>query len=119
MNKQKELLEILAPHRVSGNTVSRAELSVRLGIPDRTVREIIAEARKSGVPIISDSRTNGYYLSYEQDDVLKITLELRSRAFDLLETARALEVHLKDKDPNQIVLWEDLKWGCNHAETQG
>lgn len=103
--KEQKLLEILSLYRTSDNRVSRQDLAYTLNLDDRTVRLLIAKARKSGIPILSDNKQPGYYLSYESDDVdAFLKREMMPRKKDIEETIEALKKHIREGDPNQITI---------------
>jgi len=56
---------------------------------DRLIRDAVAELRKQGYAICSDSSSAGYFFS--PTHVQHTIAELKSRAGELFETARALE----------------------------
>jgi len=56
---------------------------------DRQIRDAVTELRKQGYAICSDSGRAGYY--YSPQHVSHTIAELKSRAGELFETARALE----------------------------
>ena len=51
------------------DAISRQELCARLGYGDRSVRRLIAKARKQGVPVIPNTVKGGYYLGTTQEDI--------------------------------------------------
>lgn len=103
----RTLLEIMAFYRHSCNPISRKQLELLLGVSDRNVRELIKQARKRGIPILSDSTNYGYYLSYRDADISRfLNREILSKIKDLNETFLALAVHIKPIDPNQITIDE-------------
>ena len=64
---------------------------VRLTSEDqRTVRKMIHEERRRGVPILSDN-TNGYFLPGSQQEREACVRSLRHRANEILAAARAIE----------------------------
>lgn len=69
---------------------SRKQLTSVTGLSDRALRREISELRKNGYPVCTDSRKGGYWIG-EGEDVKRLTKELESRAFDLLETSRRIK----------------------------
>lgn len=103
----QKLLEIMASHRDFRNPISRKELEEILGMSDRIIRDMIKQARKRGIPILSDSSSYGYFLSYREADISRfLNREIMSKIKDLNETFSALVVHIKPIDPNQITIDE-------------
>lgn len=66
------------------NAISRAQLSVLTGLPDRTNRQAIEDARRSGVMIISGSNTKGYYITDDYTEWKMFLEEHRRRALSEL-----------------------------------
>lgn len=60
------------------NKISRQSLSICTGLPDRTVRRLISDARMRGIPIVGDP-AGGYYLAETEADVRLLLSELNSR----------------------------------------
>ena len=103
----KNLLEIMSLYRNRYCPISRKDLAEFMELDDRTVRYIIAKARKRGIPIISDSAHYGYYLSYDEEDIVRfLNREILGKIRDLNETLHALAVHIRPFDPNQITIDE-------------
>lgn len=71
------------------NKISRESLSMCTGLPDRTVRRLISDARMRGVAIVGDP-TGGYYLAETEEDVMLLLGELRSRIIKLSHCAGAV-----------------------------
>ena len=60
------------------NKISRKSLTMCTGLPDRSVRRLISEAREQGAPIVGDP-TGGYYMAESEADVRLLLSELNSR----------------------------------------
>lgn len=60
------------------NKISRQSLSICTGLPDRTVRRLISDARMRGIPIVGDP-AGGYYMAETEADVRLLLSELNSR----------------------------------------
>lgn len=106
----QRLLEIMAGYRHSSNPISRETLEKKLSLSDRKIRDMIKQARKRGIPILSDSSNYGYFLSYHDADISRfLNREILSKIKDLSETFQALSVHIKPVDPNQITIDEVVK----------
>lgn len=64
---------------------------VRLtGEDQRTVRKMIHEERRRGVPILSNSK-DGYYLPSNEYERAECVRQMRGRAREILAAARAIE----------------------------
>lgn len=71
------------------NKISRQSLSICTGLPDRTVRRLISDARMRGIPIVGDP-AGGYYMAETEEDVMLLLGELRSRIIKLSHCAGAV-----------------------------
>lgn len=60
------------------NKISRESLRACTGLPDRSVRRLISDARMRGLPIVGDP-TGGYYMAETEADVRLLLAELGSR----------------------------------------
>ena len=67
------------------NAVTRQELVNRTGKDNRTVREMIQEARLAGYPIMSSSTSSGYWLVESVEEAEQYIRENRSRIKKLTE----------------------------------
>ena len=83
---------------------SRYTLAMAIGINERTFREAVRELRREGHLIITESTVEGYRLGTKKE-AERTAKELRSRAYDLLKTAKALE----GADPNQLTIGEVMQ----------
>ena len=83
---------------------SRYILARAIGISERRFRRVVRELRLEGNLIISDSRTGGYRLG-TKEEAKATARELKSRAYDLLRTAKALE----GVDPDQLTISEVMQ----------
>lgn len=83
---------------------SRYILARAIGISERRFRRAVHELRLEGNLIVSDSKTGGYRLG-TKEEAKATARELRSRAYDLLKTARALE----GADPDQLTIGEVMQ----------
>lgn len=60
------------------NKISRRNLVICTGLPDRSVRRLISDARMQGIPIVGDP-AGGYYMAETEEDVRLLLGELGSR----------------------------------------
>lgn len=72
------------------NAISRKSLVECTGLPDRSVRRLIAKARAEGHAIVGDPN-GGYYLAETEDDINLLLGELRSRMGKLAQCYRAVK----------------------------
>lgn len=66
------------------NKISRRSLVICTGLPDRSVRRLISEARERGIPIVGDPN-GGYYMAETEGDINLLLSELRSRMTKLFK----------------------------------
>ena len=71
------------------NKISRKSLMLCTGLPDRSVRRLISEARMRGIAIVGDP-AGGYYMAETEEDVMLLLSELRSRIIKLSHCAGAV-----------------------------
>lgn len=71
------------------NKISRESLRACTGLPDRSVRRLISDAREHGIPIVGDP-TGGYYMAENEGDVNLLIAELTSRMNKLALCANAI-----------------------------
>lgn len=64
------------------NKISRESLRACTGLPDRSVRRLISDAREHGIPIVGDP-TGGYYMAETEADIRLLRSELMSRMMKL------------------------------------
>ena len=72
-----------------GSVWTRSELVMLLDLPDRSIRNMIREARRQGVPIMA-LPNGGYKLAQTQEEKQKLLHMYRGRAMDELSTYSAL-----------------------------
>ena len=72
------------------NKISRQSLSICTGLPDRTVRKLISDARMRGIPIVGDP-AGGYYIAETEADIKLLLGELYSRIEKLAHCAGAVK----------------------------
>lgn len=71
------------------NKISRESLTICTGLPDRSVRRLISDARMRGVAIVGDP-TGGYYMAETEADVSLLLAELASRMGKLAKCYNAV-----------------------------
>lgn len=80
----------------------RFTLAAAIGISERTFRETVRALRREGHPIISESSGHGYRLGTRKE-AKAMARELRSRAYDMLKTANAMDSQLDGQ-----MTWEEV-----------
>lgn len=90
------MIDIVAyiPHGEQ-NAISRRELVRLTGLPDREVRELIAEARYM-LPIISSGK--GYYRPVTVDEVKRWLAREKKRAISVFRSMRGAREFLKNAE---------------------
>lgn len=78
------------------NAVSREVLATRLGLPDRTVRRLIEEARDRGEMICNDGDGEGYYLACDIGQIERQYRKDRARALTVLKRLKTMRKMLRD-----------------------
>lgn len=78
------------------NAVSREVLSTRLGLPDRTVRKLIEDARDRGELICNDGDGEGYYRSYDIGQIERQYRVDRARALAVMKRLKTMRRMLND-----------------------
>lgn len=78
------------------NAVTREQLSLRTGLPDRKVRKLIEEARKDGAQIVNDQDGEGYYLSDDRAELERQCRTNTSRALSILKQNTHLRRRIKE-----------------------
>ncbi len=73
-----------------GNARSIRYLKGILHRDGRTIRALIEQERRSGTLILSDNQ-HGYFLAANQGEVERFVRSMKHRAYEIIETARAIE----------------------------
>jgi DNA-binding GntR family transcriptional regulator len=93
---RRDVLAILQARVGAGRAIRAREIAQRLGLrgryADRPVREAIKQLRRDGHLILSSvGRNPGYYVAATEQEWREFRdANLRPRAYDILETARAM-----------------------------
>jgi hypothetical protein len=78
------------------NAVTRRELGLILNLPDRTIRNMIEDARREGAIIINDGSGIGYYRSDNLQDLHRQYKMNQSRAMSVLVQQKHLRRRIKE-----------------------
>ena len=70
---------------------SKEYLSAKLNCSEREIRKAVAELRRMGYNVCSNSGRKGYWLG-DEEDKKRTVKEYRARAYALLKTAQAIEL---------------------------
>ncbi len=73
-----------------GNALTARHLKDILHCDSRTLRRLIEQERRQGIPILSNTQS-GYYLAGSKDEIKKFIRSMRHRALEILRTAAAVE----------------------------
>lgn len=77
--------------------ISRRQLSVITGIPDRQLRRQIAQERRAGVLILSSTESNGgYYRAASREELQRYVRSMQSRSKEILTVIRTAEEALQN-----------------------
>ena len=77
--------------------ISRRQLSVITGIPDRQLRRQIAQERRAGVLILSSIESNGgYYRAASREELQRYVRSMQSRSKEILTVIRTAEEALQN-----------------------
>ncbi len=76
--------------RGAENALTLRDLQALTGADGRTIRLEIEQARRAGVPILSNCR-DGYFLPAGEDEKALFVRQMRRRAGEILRTAAAVE----------------------------
>lgn len=85
------------------NAVSRAELQRRTGLPDRTVRALIEDARRKGQHILSSSADKGYWQSNLPEEIKEFIRESDSRIKKTAQAVEPLRRYIAQQEGNGVV----------------
>ena len=77
------------------NAISRKRLAKITGLPDRTARKMIEQARYDGVPIINLQDGVGYYITTDPREMVQQIMIDENRQKSLAKTQRARKRWLK------------------------
>lgn len=78
------------------NKISRESLRACTGLPDRSVRRLISDAREHGIPIVGDP-TGGYYMAETEGDIRLLLSELSSRIGKLARCYTEVRKHAAER----------------------
>ena len=83
------------------NAVTREELEMRMGLPDRTIRNMIEAARREGALIVNDGSGAGYYISDNLEDLKRQQKMNNSRAMSILVQQKHLRRRIKELEAKE------------------
>ena len=83
------------------NAVSRRELEMRMGLPDRTIRNMIEAARREGALIVNLGNGEGYYISEDLNDIRHQYKMNNSRAMSILVQQKHLRRRIKELEAKE------------------
>ena len=78
------------------NAIRRSDLVAQVNLPDRTVRNMIEEARRNGAIIINDGSGVGYYTSDDLEELTRQYKMNQSRAMSILVQQKFLRRRIKE-----------------------
>lgn len=74
----------------NASRIKSGEISRKLGIEGSTIRALVNELRKDGVPIASDS--DGYYIAEKPDELDHTIAQLNSRIHKMIQAREGLKI---------------------------
>lgn len=80
------------------NAVKRWELMDKIMKPDREIRRMIEDARRSGVIILNLSNGNGYFRPDKKEEILRYIRQEEARARSIHRNLKAAKKALKAID---------------------
>lgn len=80
------------------NAVKRFELMDKIMRPDREIRRMIEDARRSGVIILNLSNGNGYFRPDKKEEILRYIRQEEARARSIHRNLKAAKKALKAID---------------------
>lgn len=78
-------------NRLSHKPITKKELHSMTGYSDREIRAAVQTLRNNGYPVMSSSKTKGYWIARNECEINMLIAELKSRASEMMNTARSLE----------------------------
>ena len=78
-------------NRLSHKPTTKKELHSMTGYNDREIRAAVKNLRDNGYPVMSSSKKSGYWIARNEDEIHMLIAELKSRASEMMNTARSLE----------------------------
>ena len=98
MTERERMVLLAIPFSREGG-VRRKTLAVRLGIPDRSLRDIIESLQNAGWPIVNFQDGEGYFLAETAEEVARYKNQERSRARNITAKARGIKFRpdIRDK----------------------
>lgn len=94
------------------NKISRESLRACTGLPDRSVRRLISDARMRGFAIVGDPE-GGYYMAEKEADYDLLLGELLSRAKRLTDCYKQIYICKELKK----VVWDAIVGGPDASST--
>ena len=87
------------------NAVKRWELMDKIMRPDRDIRRMIEDARRSGVIILNLSNGNGYFRPDKKEEILRYIRQEEARARSIHRNLKAAKKALRAID-GQLTLYD-------------
>jgi biotin operon repressor len=93
-----DFTELLQPGEPQA--VHMSELAEKVGVDERTLRQMIYHARESGVPVLSSAA--GYFLPGDDLEIRAFEKGMRQRARSALVSLGSVKKNRKSAEPSQI-----------------
>ena len=92
-NQPDDTTKMMVLSMLTNKPQDRYTLAAAIGISERPFREAVRQLRREGHSIISESSGRGYRLGTKKEAKV-MARELRSRAYDMIKTANAMDAQL-------------------------
>lgn len=84
-----DLLAVMVNHCGEDKAISSRELGVKVGVPERKIRQLVTECRQDGTAICGHPKS-GYFVASNQKELEETLDFLRHRALTSLKLASTL-----------------------------
>jgi hypothetical protein len=107
-NKLIELIDLLSQHRSRANGITCAQVSAKLKLRERKVRELVTEARFSAVALCGTPEA-GYFIADTPEELDETTAFLQHRAMKSLKVVALMRGTTLSELCGQLQLVDNLK----------
>ena len=87
----KDYILALLIYASKENPMDRKHIAEISQVSERHIRLIINDLRKSGVRVVSDSESGGYWIAKTEDEYKRFRAEYISRAVKIMDTVKAMD----------------------------
>jgi len=79
------------------HAIPKTELAQALGLPERTLRQLVHKERRMGRQILTNCQTGGYYRPVDPSDSMRFVNSMRHRAAETVAVADAIEAAVMEE----------------------